>query len=288
MAAHVGSTFLRIMLGAELTRLRDQAGLTGDQAAKAIGLRSASMISKVESGQSGFERIEQLNKLLEAYGVDLDGTEMLTDWYRNAKGHDWWSPKSSTLPSGMNLYLAHESGAKRVRAWCLGVVLGLLQTEDYVLHLMRSAQAADERTTEFVENAVAVRMERKKRITEEGMELVCIMDESALTNWVGNREVMRAQYLELAELTELPNVAVRIIPARVPAYRVLGGSFHILHFDRKELPLPVVCNSMTGTVQFMSKERIVKQYERRFEHLAQGALPIHETPDFLARLAREV
>ncbi|MFG2986225.1 helix-turn-helix domain-containing protein [Streptomyces sp. NPDC048258] len=289
MAAHVGSTFLRIMLGAELTRLREQAGLTGDQAAKAIGLRSASMISKVESGQSGFERIDQLMKLLNEYKVPFEGQEMLADWYRNAKGGDWWSPKVSVLPSGLNTFLAFESGARSARVWTPMVVNGLFQTEDYARALIESARIADDRTSEFVDNAVEVRVTRKKRITEEGMELVCIMDESALTNWVGSPEIMQAQYEEIRRLSALPNVTVRIIPAKAPAYRVVGGEFFILDFDRKELPGPAVVSSgVGGEVRVLSKERMVKQFSRRFDQLAQGALPVHETPAFIDRVAREV
>lgn len=289
MAAHVGSTFLRIMLGAELTRLREQAGLTGDQAAKAVGLRSASMISKVESGHSGFERIDQLMKLLDEYKVPFEGQEMLADWYRNAKGGDWWSPKSSTMPSGMNLFLAFESGAKAVKVCTPQVVNGLLQTENYARALIESARIADDRTTEFVENSVEVRMTRKKRITEEGMELVCIMDESALRNMVGGTQVMREQYEEIERLSAFRNVTVRIIPFAAPTYRVFG-EFHVLDFDRKGLPDPVVVANSTVDqgMKCLSKPRPVKQFVRRFDILAQGALPAHETPAFLQRLKREV
>ncbi|MER6256277.1 helix-turn-helix transcriptional regulator [Streptomyces sp. NPDC001584] len=289
MAAHVGPTFLRIMLGAELTRLRDQAGLTGDQAAKAIGLRSASMISKVESGHSGFERIDQFMKLLDEYKVPFEGQEMLADWYRNAKGGDWWSPKSATMPSGMNLFLAFESGAKITKVVTTQVVNGLLQAETYARALHESARIADDRTSEFVENAVEVRMTRKKRITEEGMELVCIMDESALRNMVGGPEIMLEQYEEIRRLASLPNVTVRIIPFSAPTYRVFG-EFHVLDFDRKELPDPVVVTSSTVDqgMKCLSKLRPVKQFVRRFDILAQGALPAHETPAFLEQLEREV
>ncbi|MCB5170140.1 Scr1 family TA system antitoxin-like transcriptional regulator [Streptomyces bambusae] len=76
--------------------------------------------------------------------------------------------------------------------------------------------------------------------------------------------------------------------ARV-AYRVFG-EFHVLDFDYKELPDPVVVASSTVDqgVKCLSKPRPVKQFVRRFDYLAQGALPAHETPAFLKRLAREV
>ncbi|MEV7525866.1 helix-turn-helix transcriptional regulator [Streptomyces sp. NPDC091371] len=289
MAANVRATFLRITLGAELTRLREQAGLTGDQAAKKAGC-APSAISRVESGTSGFQRIEQFTKLLrDAYGVSRQDAAVLTDWYKNAKREDWWAPIGSVLPSGLSTFLAFESGARRVHVWTPMVVNGLFQTEDYAEALIEGARIADDRTAEFVESAVKVRMNRKKRITDEGMELICIMDQSVLTNVVGGLDVMRAQYEEIKRLAALPNVTLRFIPAKAPAYRVLSGEFQILDFDRKELPGPVVASTtVAGETRVLSKDRPVKQFIRRFDVLAQGALPVHETPVFIDQVAREV
>ncbi|MFI5987452.1 helix-turn-helix domain-containing protein [Streptomyces sp. NPDC051555] len=295
MAANVGATFLRIVLGQELTRLREQAGLTGEAAAKKAGC-STPTISNVESGKTGFRRIEQLAKLLEEYGVDEDGTAMLMDCHKQAKGDDWWTTSVSALPSGMNLFLAWESGAELVNAWCPGVVNGLLQTKEYAHACILSAKIANDTTDEFVESAVEVRIKRQKRITEEGMKLNCVMDESALTNMVGSPEILRAQYKAIAELNELPNVTVQIIPKSAPTYRATGGDFTILSFDPKRLPeeamqvpTPIVaCATVDAITRVSSKDRQVKQFARRFEVLTRGALPDYETPKFLEQLAREV
>ncbi|WP_327733414.1 helix-turn-helix domain-containing protein [Streptomyces nojiriensis] len=288
MAANVRATFLRITLGAELTRLREQAGLTGDQVARKVGC-APSAISRVESGTSGFQRIEQFAKLLDEYKVSRQDAAVLTDWYKNAKREDWWAPIGSVLPSGLSTFLAFESGARRVHVWTPMVVNGLFQTEEYAEALIEGARIADDRTAEFVESAVKVRMNRKRRIADDGMELICIMDQSALTNVVGGPDVMQAQYEEIKRLAGLSNVTLRFVPAKAPAYRVLSGEFQILDFDRQELPGPVVASTtVAGETRVLSKERSVKQFIRRFDVLAQGALPVHETPAFIDQVAREV
>ncbi|MFE0059940.1 helix-turn-helix domain-containing protein [Streptomyces sp. NPDC059003] len=288
MAANTGATFLRLTLGAELARLREKKGLSGDEAARETGC-APSTISKIEQGTTGFRLISQFIKLLDVYDVDDDGQELLVDWYKNAKGNDWWTPNSSVLPSGMPAYLGFESGATKVSPWCPSVIYGLLQTEAYAEALMESAKAADETTTDFIESSVQVRMNRKKRITEEGLELDCIMDEAALRNMVGAREIMHRQYEELAMLSQLPNVSVRIIPWSARAYRVTAGSFTVMDFDRTQLPGPVVSTStVSHTVQVVSKLKVVKRFARRFDFLSRSAVPDHEIPQFLERLAREV
>ncbi|MFF4188070.1 helix-turn-helix domain-containing protein [Streptomyces sp. NPDC001691] len=287
MAANTGSTFLRIMLGAELGRLREKAGLSGEQAAKAASC-APSTITNLEKGTTGFRRIGQFTALLEAYKVDFEGQALLVDWYKNAKGEDWWTPNTSVLPSGMPAYLGFESGAVGLNTWCPSVVYGLLQTEEYARALIESAKAADERNTEFVDSSVTVRANRKKIITEQGVELSCLMDEAALRNMVGDADIMRGQYEEIARLNELPNVMVRIIPFSAPAYRVLGGPFTLLHFDATSLPGPVLSmDTVSHAVQVISKPRVVKQFLRRFDFLSRGALPVHETSALLERLSRE-
>jgi hypothetical protein len=189
----------------------------------------------------------------------------------------------------MPAYLGFESGARIVSPWCPNVVYGLLQTEEYARALIESAKAADERTTDFVDGSVEVRANRKKLITEQDVELVCLMDESALRNVVGDGDIMRRRYAEIAELSKLRNVTVRIIPFSAPAYRVTSGGFTVLDFDRKALPGPVVAvSTVSHTMQVVSKPKVVKQFARRFDFLARGALADHETPALLEKLAREV
>ncbi|MFG2415116.1 helix-turn-helix domain-containing protein [Streptomyces goshikiensis] len=284
----MGKTFLRIVLGQELTRLRDQAGLTLAQAAKDAGC-ATSTVHNVENGTSGFRRIEQLAALLGAYKLNRADQAMLMDWHRQAKGEDWWTTRVAHLPSGMNLYLAMESGASAAKWWCHGVVNGLLQTQEYAHELIRSAKAANDTTEEFIEQAVDVRIKRQRRITEEGMELTCIMDEAALTNMVGSPELMRRQLQAIVELTELPNVTIQIIPRRAPTYRAVGGDFGIFSFDPAQRLEPAVASAtVDGNTRVSSKERQTKQFQRRFEVLTQGALPRYDTPKLLEQLAREV
>ncbi|MER7760993.1 helix-turn-helix transcriptional regulator [Streptomyces sp. NPDC097619] len=288
MAANVGKTFLRIVLGQELTRLRDQAGLTLAQAAKEAGC-ATSTVHNVENGTTGFRRIEQLAVLLSAYKLSKADQAMLMDWHRQAKGEDWWTTSATILPSGMNLYLALESGAEAAKWWQPGVVNGLFQTRDYAHTLIATAKAANDTTDEFVESAVDVRLKRQSRITEEGMYLTCIMDEAALTNMVGSSQIMRDQYDRIAELSELPNVSIQIIPMRAPTYRATGGDFGIFSFAPAQRLDPVVtCSTVDAAMRVASKERQTKQFLRRFEVLAQGALPAYETRNFLHALSREV
>ncbi|MEU3904148.1 helix-turn-helix transcriptional regulator [Streptomyces goshikiensis] len=286
MAARTGPTFIRLMLGAELTRLREGAGLTGEQAAKVAGTNTTT-ISNVEGGKSGFRRLEQFVKLLDKYGVESEAKDELTDWYKRSKEEDWWTPRISVMPSGMNLFLAFEGGADGASAYSNGIH-GLLQGPAYARASVESAKAPDETTSEFVDSVVEIRTNRRKRITEDGLEFSCIMDEATFRTGVGTPAIMREQLRDIAELCDLPNVTVRIIPSAAMAYRA-PGPFSIMTFDPSKLPGPVVSTDLvSNAVQFVSKTRSVRLFERRFEHMSRGAMPAQDTPKFLAKLVKEV
>ncbi len=288
MAANTGPTFLRITLGAELARVREKAGLTGDQAAKKAGC-AASTITNLEKGSAGVRRIGIFTALLDAYGLGPDEQELLLDWYRNAKSDDWWTPMASVLPSGMSAYLGFESGARIIHTWCPMVVYGLLQTEEYARALLEAARPVEDTTGEFIDSTVEARMNRKRLITEGGIELVCVMDESALLNRVGDATVMRNQYEEIARLARLPNVTVKIVPSGAPAFRVTTGHFTVLDFDRHDLPGPVVASDTTSyETRVNSKPGTVKRYVRRFQALTSASLADHETPQLLQRISGKV
>lgn len=67
MPDHGSPAIRRPRLAAELRRLRERAGLKGDQAAGQLGW-SASKVSRIETGKTGV-REQDLKLLLNLYGV---------------------------------------------------------------------------------------------------------------------------------------------------------------------------------------------------------------------------
>jgi transcriptional regulator with XRE-family HTH domain len=285
MAANTGATFLRIMLGSELSRLRQQQGITVAQAAQAAECSIPTM-HKIEDGKTGFRSPNNLAQLLIAYKVPHTQADRLLDWHKHGKTGDWWTSDSSNLPSGMPFFLALEEGATEIRVWQMNVIFGLLQTEEYAESLMRAAQGPLESTTEFVERSVAVRMERKRILEPGGPQVQIILDESALRAMVGDERVMVRQYEELLRIMDLPNVAVHVYPFSSPGYREVGGSFALFEFDKKALPRPFACipqPSWSG-VKFMTKEFPVRTFDRQFRAMSREVLPVQDSKRFIERL----
>lgn len=287
MAAKRGATFRRRELGKELRKLRDRKGQTLQEVAKALGF-SHTKLARVEIGENDLPRVSDLEGLIDHLDIDLphEDRETLLQLHRESLSKEPWTPYKAFMPSRMPTFRGLEQDARVMRAWQPAFVFGLLQTEAYANALYRIAKPVDETTSEYVEQNVRLRLERKELITrsEEPLELRVIMDETAVRRMVGGPEVMRAQYEEIVKLGELENVTIQILPHDVVTYRT-ESNFILLDFS--ETLDPVVEVDMPNTISVTDERREVQRHIRRFDAMRDSALPPARTAGFLEALARE-
>jgi len=128
--AQAEATVLRMLLGAQLRRLREAAGTSAEKAGYEIR-SSRSKISRMETGRVG-SKLRDVEDLLTLYGV-TDGqqrTEILA-LARRSSAPDWWARYGDILPGWFETYLGLESAATTIRSFEVQFVPGLFQTEDY-------------------------------------------------------------------------------------------------------------------------------------------------------------
>ncbi|MFE4663881.1 helix-turn-helix domain-containing protein [Streptomyces sp. NPDC056716] len=287
MAAKRGATFRRRELGKELRKLREKKGETLQEVAKALGF-SFTKLSRVEIGANDLPRVSDLENLIDYLAPDLPREDVgtLLQLHRESLSKEPWTPYKAYMPSKMPTFRGLEQDAKAVRAWHPSYVYGALQAEEYARAMYQLAKPVDETTTEYVEQNVRLRMERKELITrsENPLELRVIMDETAVRRVVGSYEAMRAQHDEIIELNELDNVTVQILPHDVVTYRS-GGNFAVLIFA--ETLDPVVQADVWNTISVSDERQDVQRALRRFDAMRESALPPARTAGFLQQLAKE-
>ncbi|MGY9065707.1 helix-turn-helix domain-containing protein [Streptomyces sp. CAS3] len=289
MAAPTGPTVRRVQLGRELERLRIRAGFSSiAKAVKQLDGISDTQLYRVERGTSAFRRAADLEAVLKVYGVtDQDDIDFLVGIHRDSLNRGWWSTYARTMPSGMAMYIGLEDGAKTIRAWQPDVVFGLFQTEEYARAVFEVGKPVEERTTEFVEKGIRLRMERQEIITRENpVEVRAILDEAVLRRVMGSPQIMRGQMDRLCELAALDNVTIQILPLANPTYRA-PFDFTLMEFDGP-IPTVVQMDTVDGTSTLSDKDTEVWMFTRRFDALRDGAVPVAKTPEFLQRLAREI
>src|SRR5216684_2692185 len=125
-----GPTVLRILLGAQLRRLREAERISLEEAGNVIRA-SHSKMSRLETGRVGFKD-RDIADLLTFYGVtDEQELDALRALARRANAPGWWHDYSDILPSWFEAYVGLEEAATQIRACEVQFVPGLLQTKDY-------------------------------------------------------------------------------------------------------------------------------------------------------------
>ena len=209
-------TVLKILLGAQLRRLRDIAGVSRDDAGYHIRA-SGSKISRLELGRVSFKE-RDVADLLDLYAVTGEQKDQLLQLTHEANATPWWQKYREVVPDWFQVYVGLEEAAALIRIYEVQFVPGLLQTEDYARAVVM--QGAPSLSPEEIDSRVAVRMGRQKLFSRENpARLWAIVDEAALRRPIGSRDVLAGQVNRLIDATSEPTSRSRSCRSSTAATR---------------------------------------------------------------------
>ena len=264
-------TVRRMVLGAQLRRLREHAGISRGEAGYLIR-GSDSKISRMELGRVGFKARDVVD-LLTMYGVaNEEERATFLQMVEESNQPGWWHSYTDLIPSWFQDYVGLEESASRIQTYELQFVPGLLQTEEYAVAVASHGRPGVVDTD--VQRRVELRMRRQKRLTRpDAPRLWALIDESVLHRPIGGPGVLRRQIDTSLELTTQPNVSVQIVPYD-RAGHAAEGAFTMLRFAESELPDVVYVEHLAGAL-YMDKLVEIEMYGRALDRLAVAA----ETPE---------
>jgi transcriptional regulator with XRE-family HTH domain len=280
-----GPTVQRIVLGAQLRRLREAREITTEQAAEAIR-GSHSKISRMEHGRVGFKDRDVVD-LLTLYGVtDPADRDSLLSLAREAGNPGWWHDFGDLLPHWFEPYISLEAAASVIRNYEVQFVPGLLQSPAYAREVIRLGHptiSADE-----LNRRVDLRMGRKRLLSRPGApRLWAALDEAVLRRPMGDTSVMREQVDHLLEMTAHPNVTLQIVPFNVGGHSAAGGPFSILRFAEPELSDVVYLEQLTSAL-YIDKPVEVDRYLEVMERLCVQAETAPDSIKLLEKIRDEL
>jgi len=280
-----GPTVPRMLVGIELHRYREAAGITPEQAAYEIRA-SRSKISRMENGLVRFKE-RDVTDLLTLYGItDPQTRERLVTLARQANTPGWWSKYGDIMADWFESYLGLEMAASVIRTFELQFVHGLFQTEDYaraVTLLGHTGSSPDD-----VDRRVSLRLKRQDLLAgPKPPQVWTVLDEGALRRPVGGRQVMRAQLSHLAEVMRLRHVTIQVVPFDRGGHAAAGGSFTVLRFSEPEVPDVVYIEQLTSAL-YLDKRDDVDHYLEVMNQLSTEALTPAESMRFITNLSREL
>jgi transcriptional regulator with XRE-family HTH domain len=264
----------RRRLAAALKRLRDQSGMTADEAAKQVGI-SKSALSRIENAQVSVMP-PVASKLLELYGVETADIDALVQVAREARKRGWWQSYDDVLPDWFEVYVGLEAEAAEIKTFQPQLVPGLLQTAEYAKAVIRveHPDAPDEE----VDRRVELRMKRQQ--TDNPPRLWVVLDEAAIRRPVGGNEVMRAQLQRLIDAGKMPGNTLQILAFSAGEHGSMGSAFSILSFPEPTDPGVVYVETRAGSLYLEGQQ--VRQYSAVFQHLVATALGQKESANMIA------
>jgi transcriptional regulator with XRE-family HTH domain len=284
MAPQQSPTLRRRRLGHELRGLREQAGLTLDQAAARLEDFSAAKISRIETAKVG-ARPRDVEDLLALYGVqDAQHRKNLITLTREARQHGWWEQFTDAMSPSQELYIGLEAEAILIRMFSSHVVSGIFQSAAYAREVLKAIWTSE--PPEHIERRVQVRMARQKILQrQDGPQIRCILEENVLQRPVGGYEVLRAQLRRLAELAEFPNVSIRVLPHSIGAHPGIDGPFWMVDFAPPD-PSVVHVEYRTGGI-YIEQDEEVKIYSDIFMRLEDFAMSSDQSLALIKTLSGE-
>jgi len=275
------ATVLRMLLGAQLRRLREAADISAEDAGYEIRA-SRSKISRMETGRVGF-KLRDIEDLLTLYGVaDEKERAKVTDLATRSRQPEWWTRYTDILPGWFETYLSLESAAVAIRSFEAQFVPGLFQTEDYARAVTRLGHQTA--SAKEIERRVGLRLKRQDVLARpQPPRIWAVMDEAVLRRPIGGTAVMGAQLRRLVEAARLPGVTLQVVPFARGGHAAASGSFSILRFQERDLPDVVYIEQLTSAV-YLDQRADVEHYLEVADQLSGEAL----TPADAIRLIEQI
>ena len=265
MARRAGPSVRSRRLAFMLRKLRVGAGLSGAELAKSVGM-SGSKISRVETGENGIY-LDDVEKLLDFFGVKGKRRVELLDLARNAEQRGWLRVEGSDLPQDWQTWIDFESEASALFSYEPLMMPGLLQTPEYAHAIIRATGSglSDDR----IGVMVGSRMARTSLLTRSRpLKLYAIIEESVLTRPIGDDEALARQLNHLADSAARPNITVRVVPTEAGLHQGLNGPFVIMDYD-DEASLVLVEHKIANV--FFDEQEHIDGYAAAWEELSRLA-----------------
>ncbi|MFJ9691528.1 Scr1 family TA system antitoxin-like transcriptional regulator [Kitasatospora sp. NPDC101183] len=243
-------------LGVQLRRSREAKGLTQDELGAKIKF-SGSYISRIERGIVPPSRAfaEAVDQALETGGT----ISLMLDQLNHG-----------ALKEGFPEYAAKESEAVAIRLFHLGLISGLLQTEEYAAAYEQALVSRGTATQQQADSRVQYLLARQARLTRTPAPFVhVVIDEWNLRRPIGGPAVMARQLRHLERLAEQPNVTIQVAPISLGEARPFAHTVTLLTMPNGKL-LGYTESHKTGYLE--RDARILSEWTRDYDRLQVEAL----------------
>lgn len=282
MALRLNPTLRQRRLGAELRKMREQAGFGGSQLARALGIGPA-QVTQMEAGRTGIS-VERLRTLAATcMCVNESLIDALADIITDRSEAGWWEDYRGTLSTDFLEVAELEGHARGLSTYTITFIPGLLQTKAYAAAVFSGAlpplprHEIDLRTT--------FRIQRQSIVRSGGTPYTAFIHEAALRMQFSGATVQTEQLDGLIEDSDSPGISVRVIPFGVDALPSASENF-----TYAEGPIPELDTAQTDMApgcQLFDAPAHLARFRAILARTASSALSEEDSRDFIRSIKKE-
>ncbi|MFE5580471.1 helix-turn-helix domain-containing protein [Kitasatospora sp. NPDC056531] len=283
MALRSNPTLRQLRLGAELRRMREQAGLGGSQLARALGINPAH-VTQMESGKTGIsvERLRTIAALCMCVNEPLIDAlvEIITD--RDKGG--WWEEYRGSLSQDFLEIAEIESRAHALSTYTMAFIPGLLQTNAYASAVF--ARDVPPLPRPEVDLRTAFRVERQRIIRSGETPYSAYIHEAALRMQFSGPKVQAEQLGSLIDDSERSTISVRVVLFDVDTLPVTHENFTYVEGPISELDTAQM-DSGLGNVFFDAPAHTAR-FRSLLARIDSAALSEEESREFIRSIKKDM
>lgn len=277
----------RMSLGAALRRHRDEIkGMTLAKVAGHLGVTD-SLLSRIETGKRTCSQ-KLFAELMDLFEVPEGERDELSTLLADSRDRrlPWWATYREFISASYERLISFEDAAERVLEYQVGIVPGLLQTEEYARAVIGVGFAS--LGPDQIDGLVEVRTLRQRHRLDGSRPMVCqyVITQGVLQYQVGGQQAHRDQLHRLLELSEQDTIDLRVIPYEKGEEGTQTGAYRILQFPGGDMPDVAFGESVAGSI-VLDDPRDLRRLHRLHQNLTAAALGPDKTRDLIAKIMTE-
>ncbi|MFI6155600.1 helix-turn-helix domain-containing protein [Kitasatospora sp. NPDC051170] len=282
MPGRQNPTLRQRRLGAELRKMREQAGLSGSQLARMLGV-SGPQVTQMENGRTSVnvDRLQSFAAACKCLNPPL--IEALEAVIRD-RSKGWWEEYRGTVPDGVLENAEFEKTARGLTLWLLTHMPGPCQTLAYASAVF--GRVFPPLPQHELETRTAFRMQRKAELHRNPKPLTCFIYESVLWTRFGGTPVLKEQLASLLKDSELPWMTIRVVPFDIDTF---PGPAENLSYAFGAVPeLDTVERESSQGPEYLDAISELTSYRALFERTEASALSEDDTRTLIRKIARNL
>lgn len=282
MANRPNPTLRQRRIGAELRRMREQAGFGGSHLARTLGVTPA-QVTQMENGKTGVS-VERLRAIAAAcMCANQPLIDALADMI-GERGKGWWDEYRPSLTADLLDVAEIEGHAERISTYTITFIPGLLQSPAYAASVF--ARAIPPLPRSDVELRMAFRLARQHIVRSGTTPYTAFVHEAALRMQFSGPKVLAEQLGALIRDSEGAGISVRVVPFDIES--LPGPSENFTYIDGPVPELDTVQIDFSFGCPLFDAPAQLASYREILARMASAALSEEDSRAFIRSVLKEI